>query len=182
MIKYDNGFPDSAAALTLGYSNSTFDNVFIFCEHVATPTFKTASMVLKIIVMLSLVALMMGLGVTMEPKKILKFAKRPVGATIATVVQFGVMPFVAYGLGLLFKMGEIKMLTMVILGCCPGGTLSNFMAARSQLNSSGRVLLNKSSVSTDSNVNSCSLSSGECNVIPSGFGRDKTRHQTICQQ
>lgn len=38
------------------------------------------------------------------------------------------MPFVAYGLGLLFKMGEIKMLTMVILGCCPGGTLSNFMA------------------------------------------------------
>jgi len=38
------------------------------------------------------------------------------------------MPFVAYGLGLAFQMNEIKMLTMVILGCCPGGTLSNFMA------------------------------------------------------
>ena len=63
----------------------------------------------------------------MEPEKILKFAKRPVGATIATLVQFGLMPFVAYGLGLAFKMDEIKMLTMVILGCCPGGTLSNFM-------------------------------------------------------
>ena len=59
--------------------------------------------------------------------KIIKFAKRPVGATIATVVQFAIMPFVAYGLGLAFGMSEIKMLTMVILGCCPGGTLSNFM-------------------------------------------------------
>ena len=77
--------------------------------------------------LLMLVFLMMGLGVTMEPKKILKFAKRPVGATIATAVQFGLMPFVAYGLGLAFQMDEIKMLTMIILGCCPGGTLSNFM-------------------------------------------------------
>ena len=83
--------------------------------------------ILKLVIFISLVFLMMGLGVTMEPEKILKFAKRPVGATIATLVQFGLMPFVAYGLGLAFQMNEIKMLTMVILGCCPGGTLSNFM-------------------------------------------------------
>ena len=69
----------------------------------------------------------------MEPGKILKFAKRPVGATIATLVQFLVMPFVAYGLGLLFKMNEIKMLMMIILGCCPGGTLSNFMGTVQKL-------------------------------------------------
>jgi len=53
--------------------------------------------------------------------------KRPIGATIATIVQFFIMPFVAYGLALAFKMNEIKTLTMVVLGCCPGGTLSNFM-------------------------------------------------------
>jgi len=73
---------------------------------------------------------MLGLGVTMEPRKILKFAKKPVGATIATLVQFLLMPVVAFGLGKLFKMDEIKMMTMIVLGCCPGGTLSNFMGKK----------------------------------------------------
>ena len=63
----------------------------------------------------------------MEPRNILKFAKRPVGATIATVIQFGVMPFITYGFSCAFKMNEVQKLTMVILGSCPGGTLSNFM-------------------------------------------------------
>ena len=63
----------------------------------------------------------------MEPSKILKHAMRPVGATVATIVQFGIMPFVCWALAIAFKMDEIKMISMVILGCCPGGTISNFM-------------------------------------------------------
>jgi len=110
------------------YDESDYDNVFIFCEHVETPNFLLMNKIVMLATLLMLVFLMMGLGVTMEPRKILKFAKRPVGATIATLVQFGLMPFVAYGLGLAFQMDQIKMLTMIILGCCPGGTLSNFMA------------------------------------------------------
>ena len=85
---------------------------------------------MQISTFVAIILLMMGLGVTMEPSKILEYAKRPVGATIATVVQFGVMPFVSYGLAYAFEMDEIKTLTMVVLGCCPGGTLSNFMATR----------------------------------------------------
>ena len=119
----DSGsFPENSI-----YDESDYNNVFIFCEHVETPNFLLMNKIVMLATLLMLVFLMMGLGVTMEPKKILKFAKRPVGATIATVVQFGLMPFVAYGLGLAFQMDQIKMLTMIILGCCPGGTLSNFM-------------------------------------------------------
>ena len=82
---------------------------------------------------------MLGLGVTMEPRKILKFAKKPVGATIATLVQFLLMPVVAFGLGKLFKMDEIKMMTMIVLGCCPGGTLSNFMGKKFNLKKSSLI-------------------------------------------
>lgn len=124
-IKYGDGFPIESP---YGRDNSTFENVYIFCEHVNQPSFVLVSTIMSLIVFVTIILLMMGLGVTMEPDKIIKFAKRPVGATIATVVQFAIMPFVAYGLGLAFGMSEIKMLTMVILGCCPGGTLSNFMA------------------------------------------------------
>ena len=85
---------------------------------------------LQLIIVLAIILLMLGLGVTMEPMKILKFAKKPVGATIATLVQFLLMPVVAFGLGKLFKMDEIKMMTMIVLGCCPGGTLSNFMGKK----------------------------------------------------
>ena len=122
-VSRDTGvFPENSI-----YDESEYDNIYVFCEHVATPEFSMLNNILKLVIFISLVFLMMGLGVTMEPEKILKFAKRPVGATIATLVQFGLMPFVAYGLGLAFQMNQIKMLTMVILGCCPGGTLSNFM-------------------------------------------------------
>ena len=124
-IKDGSGFPPDSTA---GYDNSSFNNVYTFCENVNQPMVKVLTPILKVVILVSIWFLMMGLGVTMEPAKIIKFTKRPVGATIATLVQFAVMPFVAYGLSLAFKMNEIKTLTMVILGCCPGGTLSNFMA------------------------------------------------------
>ncbi|CAG5078193.1 Oidioi.mRNA.OKI2018_I69.PAR.g8924.t1.cds [Oikopleura dioica] len=108
-VKDLDGFPDS-----YGRDNSTFENIYIFCEHVNQPMFIKLSNGLQLIIVLAIILLMLGLG--------------PVGATIATLVQFLLMPVVAFGLGKLFKMDEIKMMTMIVLGCCPGGTLSNFMA------------------------------------------------------
>ena len=124
-IKTGSGFPDQS-----NRENSTFDNVFIFCEHVNTPIFNVMSITMTWMTIVSIVLLMMGVGVTMEPPKIIKFAKRPVGATVATVIQFGIMPFIAYGLAIAFGMDEVKTLTMVILGTAPGGSLSNFMGMR----------------------------------------------------
>ena len=55
--------------------------------------------IVKLSVLVALIFLMTGLGVTMEPGKIWQHAKRPVGAVVATIVQFGVMPFIAWGIG-----------------------------------------------------------------------------------
>ena len=101
--------------------------MYVLCENIYQPQTELYNKIMKLFLMAALVFLMTGLGVTMEPKKIIKHAKRPVGAIVATVVQFLIMPFVCWGLALAFQMTEMNMLSMVILGCCPGGTLSNFM-------------------------------------------------------
>ena len=101
--------------------------MYVLCENIYQPQTELYNKIMKLFLMAALVFLMTGLGVTMEPKKIIKHAKRPVGAIVATVVQFLIMPFVCWGLSIAFQMSEMNMLSMVILGCCPGGTLSNFM-------------------------------------------------------
>ena len=108
--------------------------MYVLCENIYQPQTELYNKIMKLFLMAALVFLMTGLGVTMEPKKIIMHAKRPVGAIVATVVQFLIMPFVCWGLAIAFQMNEMNMLSMVILGCCPGGTLSNFMGKSSKLN------------------------------------------------
>merc|ERR1711990_1315767 len=57
-----------------GYENETYGNVYILCENIFQPYTKLYEKIMKLFLMLALVFLMMGLGVTMEPSKILKHA------------------------------------------------------------------------------------------------------------
>ena len=109
------------------FAEKDFGAMYVLCENIYQPQTELYNKIMKLFLMAALVFLMTGLGVTMEPKKIIMHAKRPVGAIVATVVQFLIMPFVCWGLAIAFQMNEMNMLSMVILGCCPGGTLSNFM-------------------------------------------------------
>ena len=68
-------------------------------ENIFQPQTQMLDNIVKLSVLVALVFLMTGLGVTMEPGKIWQHAKRPVGAVVATIVQFGVMPFIAWGIG-----------------------------------------------------------------------------------
>ena len=68
-------------------------------ENIFQPQTQMLDNIVKLSVLIALVFLMTGLGVTMEPGKIWQHAKRPVGAVVATIVQFGVMPFIAWGIG-----------------------------------------------------------------------------------
>ena len=69
---------------------------------------------------------MTGVGVTMEIEKLKQVLKMPVAPIVATVLHFLVIPFICWGLTELFNLSDIQKLTIVIFGCCPGGTLSNF--------------------------------------------------------
>ena len=52
--------------------NATFENVYIFCEHVNVPIFSLMSKIMQGSTLVAIILLMLGLGVTMEAGKILK--------------------------------------------------------------------------------------------------------------
>ncbi|XP_034531322.1 sodium/bile acid cotransporter-like [Notolabrus celidotus] len=71
---------------------------------------------------------MVSLGCTMEISKIKAHCLKPKGVGIALLAQFGIMPLTAFCLAKMLQMKSFKAVTVLICGCCPGGTLSNILS------------------------------------------------------
>lgn len=71
---------------------------------------------------------MISLGCKMEISKIKAHFLKPKGVFIAILAQFGIMPLTAFGLAKSLQMDPIKTVTVLICGCCPGGSLSNIFS------------------------------------------------------
>ncbi|XP_028252042.1 sodium/bile acid cotransporter-like [Parambassis ranga] len=71
---------------------------------------------------------MISLGCTMEISKIKTHFLKPKGVGIALLAQFGIMPLTAFALAKMLQMEPIKAVTVLICGCCPGGSLSNIFS------------------------------------------------------
>ncbi|XP_031134309.1 sodium/bile acid cotransporter-like [Sander lucioperca] len=71
---------------------------------------------------------MISLGCTMEISKIKTHLFKPKGVAIALLAQFGIMPLTAFSLAKMLQMDPIKAVTVLICGCCPGGSLSNIFS------------------------------------------------------
>lgn len=71
---------------------------------------------------------MISLGCTMEISKIKAHLLKPKGVGIALLAQFGIMPLTAFCLAKILHMGPVKAVTVLICGCCPGGSLSNIFS------------------------------------------------------
>ncbi|KAF3844758.1 hypothetical protein F7725_007921 [Dissostichus mawsoni] len=72
--------------------------------------------------------IMISLGCTMEMSKIKTHLFKPKGVSIALLAQFGIMPLTAFSLAKILQMEPIKAVTVLICGCCPGGSLSNIFS------------------------------------------------------
>ncbi|XP_017271650.1 sodium/bile acid cotransporter [Kryptolebias marmoratus] len=68
---------------------------------------------------------MISLGCTMEISKIKAHLLKPKGVAIALVAQFCIMPLTAFSLAKILQLHPVKAITVLICGCCPGGSLSN---------------------------------------------------------
>ncbi|KAM4807811.1 sodium-dependent organic anion transporter [Rhinophrynus dorsalis] len=53
--------------------------------------------------------------------------RRPWGIVIGLVCQFGLMPLIAYLLALGFSVQPTQAVAILIMGCCPGGVISNII-------------------------------------------------------
>ncbi|XP_020784603.2 ileal sodium/bile acid cotransporter-like [Boleophthalmus pectinirostris] len=76
-------------------------------------------------IMLSFVVFAMGCSVDLY--KFLGHLRRPWGITIGFLCQFGIMPFTAFFLSLVFNVLPVQAVGVIIMGCCPGGSSSNII-------------------------------------------------------
>ena len=68
---------------------------------------------------------MFGMGLTLNLQDFKIVFSRPRDVIIGCLVQFTVMPLLAWGLSRLFSLDEALALGVILVGCCPGGTASN---------------------------------------------------------
>ncbi|XP_070541981.1 ileal sodium/bile acid cotransporter-like [Ptychodera flava] len=76
----------------------------------------------------TLVVIMIGMGCTQTLNDLGKVLKRPFGIIIGFVVQFFLMPLVGFGLAHAFNLPDALAISVVIVTCCPGGSMSNIFA------------------------------------------------------
>ncbi|XP_017400638.1 solute carrier family 10 member 6 [Cebus imitator] len=69
--------------------------------------------------------LMFSLGCSVEFRKLWSHIRRPWGIAVGLLCQFGLMPFTAYLLAISFSLKPVQAIAVLIMGCCPGGTISN---------------------------------------------------------
>lgn len=68
---------------------------------------------------------MFSLGCSVDVQKLWWHLRRPWGVAVGLVCQFGLMPLTAYLLAVSFSLKPVQAVAVLIMGCCPGGTVSN---------------------------------------------------------
>ncbi|XP_041915998.1 ileal sodium/bile acid cotransporter-like isoform X1 [Alosa sapidissima] len=87
----------------------------------------TLHQALNIILTILLAVVVFALGCTVEIGKVLTHVRRPWGILVGILCQFGVMPLTAFLLALTLNVRPVQAIAILIMGCCPGGTISNII-------------------------------------------------------
>ena len=72
--------------------------------------------------------IMLGMGTTLAPKDFLNAIKRPRAVLIGMVLQFLLMPFLAFAIGHALRLPDEQFIGLVMVGTVAGGTASNVIA------------------------------------------------------
>lgn len=78
-----------------------------------------------LIVMPILFILMFDLGLTLRMEDFKRVFRSPKALIIAMTGQLVLLPLLAFGIGMLFRLPPILFIGLVLIGCCPGGSSSN---------------------------------------------------------
>ena len=71
--------------------------------------------------------IMFGMGMTLSLDDFKEVLKQPKKVAIGIVSQFTIMPLLAFGLAVAFRLPPEVAAGVILVGCCPGGTSSNVM-------------------------------------------------------
>ncbi len=74
------------------------------------------------------------MGLTLRPEDFRQVAKTPKWILTGAVLQFTIMPFFGWLIGILLKLPTPFAVGLIIVSCCPGGTASNVIAFLARAN------------------------------------------------
>ncbi|KAG8593466.1 hypothetical protein GDO81_000845 [Engystomops pustulosus] len=87
----------------------------------------TLSAIFSTILSVMLALVVFSLGCTVEVVKLWSHLRRPWSIVTGLVCQFGLMPLIAYLLAIGFSVKPAQAVAILIMGCCPGGIISNII-------------------------------------------------------
>lgn len=71
--------------------------------------------------------IMFGMGMTLSLDDFKEVIKQPKNVILGVIGQFTIMPLLAFGLAVAFRLPPEVAAGVILVGCCPGGTSSNVM-------------------------------------------------------
>ncbi|PTE43644.1 symporter [Staphylococcus equorum] len=71
---------------------------------------------------------MLGMGLTIDPKDFKIVFQSPKCVIIGVILQYTIMPLAAFLIAKLFQLPPEIAIGVILVGCCPGGTSSNVMS------------------------------------------------------
>lgn len=74
---------------------------------------------------LMIFVIMLGMGASLTPDDFRAVVRKPRGVLIGFISQFGLMPLLAYTLSIILKLPPAMAISLILIGCLPGGTTSN---------------------------------------------------------
>ena len=77
---------------------------------------------------LMIFSIMLGMGASLTTDDFRTVARYPRGILIGFLSQFGLIPVVAYSLAVFLKLHPAYAISLIMVGCLPGGTISNMFA------------------------------------------------------
>lgn len=92
--------------------------------------------------------IMLGMGLTLRFADFASVLKEPGRIALGVFAQFGIMPLVGWGLAKVFGLETGLALGLILVACCPGGTVSNVICHLAKANVPLSVLLTMTSTMT----------------------------------
>lgn len=79
----------------------------------------------QILLALMIFIIMLGMGASLTVDDFRAVARSPKGVLTGFLSQFGLMPLIALGLSIILKLHPAFAISLILIGCLPGGTTSN---------------------------------------------------------
>lgn len=88
---------------------------------------------------------MLGMGLTLRFSDFADVLRSPKWIALGVLAQFGIMPLVGWGIATAFRLEAGLALGLILVACCPGGTVSNVICHLAKANVPLSVLMTMSS-------------------------------------